>query len=163
MASRVVVSDTSPLITLAGVQLLDLLPALYGEIRIAGIVRDEYQTKRLASEPDLAALSWLIVEDIEPDNELISIQGLGRGEAATITLGMATQAEAVVLDDRLGRRIALARGLPVIGTMTVLVRAKQRGLIPAVEPIIAAMLAQGRRISPRLRAHVLRVAGEDER
>ncbi|MDW8389983.1 MAG: hypothetical protein RMK84_07645 [Oscillochloridaceae bacterium] len=35
------------------------------------------------------------------------------------------------MDDRLGRRIAAERGLPVIGTMTVLLRAKQHGLLPA--------------------------------
>lgn len=49
----------------------------------------------------------------------------------------------------------------MVGTLTVLLRAKQQGLLPAVEPVIATMLAQGRRISPALRAHALRLAGED--
>ncbi len=161
MASRPVVSNTSPLITLAGVGLLELLPAVYSESRIAEAVRNEYQAKRLASEPDLTALTWLVVEAVEPDSDLAAIQGLDRGEAATIALGAALQARAVVLDDRLGRRIAAERGLPVIGTMTVLLRARQQGLLPAVGPVIATMLTQGRRISPRLHAHVLRIAGED--
>lgn len=162
MARQPVVSNTSPLITLAGVGLLELLPAMYGEIRIAEAVRDEYQTKRSAGEPDLDTLAWLVVEAIEPESTLAAIPGLGSGEAATIALGSAVQARAVVLDDRLGRRVAAERGLPVIGTMTVLLRAKQQGLLSAVGPVIAIMLAQGRRISPRLRAHVLRIAGEDE-
>jgi predicted nucleic acid-binding protein len=142
VASRPVVSNTSPLVTLAGVGLLALLPTVYGEIRIAEAVRDEYQAKRSASEPDPTALAWLVVEAVEPDSDLAEIQGLGRGEAATIALGAALQARAVVLDDRLGRRIAAERGLPVIGTMTVLLRAKQQGLLPAVGPVIAMMLAQ---------------------
>jgi uncharacterized protein len=161
VASQPVVSNTSPLITLAGVGMLALLPAVYGEIRIAKAVCDEYEAKRGALEPALDTLAWLVVEAIEPDRELVVLQGLGRGEADTIALSTALQARAVVLDDRLGRRIAQERGLPVIGTMTVLLRAKQQRLIPAVNPLIAAMLAQGRRISPRLRAHVLRIAGED--
>lgn len=161
MAEPPVVSNTSPLITLAGVGLLELLPALYSEIQIAAAVYDEYQTNRASAEPNLDTLTWLIVEAIEPDRALAEIPGLGRGEAATIALGTLVQARAVVLDDRLGRRIAGERGLPVIGTMTVLLRAKQHGLLPAVGPIMTTMLAQGRRISPRLHAHVLRVAGED--
>lgn len=161
MARQPVVSNTSPLITLAGVGLLELLPTLYGEIWIADAVRREYQTKRSAEEPDLDTLVWLVVQTIETDSDLAEIQGLGRGEAATIALGAAMRARAVILDDRLGRRVAAERGLPVIGTMTVLLRAKQQDLIPAVEPVIAAMLAQGRRMSPALRAHVLRLAGEE--
>lgn len=50
-----------------------------------------------------------------------------------------------------------------IGTMTVLLRAKQRGVLPAAGPVIAAMLVWERRISPRLRAHVIRSVGEDVR
>jgi uncharacterized protein len=57
--------------------------------------------------------------------------------------------------------MALQRGLPVVGTLGVLLAAKQTGLLPAIQPIIDAMLAQGRRISPALRAQVLSAAGED--
>ena len=161
MARQPVVSNTSPLITLAGVGLLELLPAVYGAIWIAEAVRREYQSKRSTGEPDLDTLDWLTVESIKPDDELAAIQGLGQGEVATIALGKAIQARAIILDDRLGRRIAAERRLPVVGTLTVLLRAKQQGLLLAVEPVIATMLAQGRRISPALRAHALRLAGED--
>ncbi|MCX7789135.1 MAG: hypothetical protein N2378_00710 [Chloroflexaceae bacterium] len=60
MVRQPVVSNTSPLITLAGVGLLELLPAVYGKIWIAEAVRDEYEVKRSASEPDLDTLSWLV-------------------------------------------------------------------------------------------------------
>lgn len=162
VAEPPIVSNTSPLITLAGVGLLHVLPAVYGTIWIADAVRDEYQVKRSPDEPDLADQSWLLISPVAPGAELAAIQGLGLGEAATIALGLALRARAVVLDDRLGRRIAAERGLPVIGTMTVLLRAKQQGLLPAVGPVINTMVAQGRRISPVLRAHVLRIAGEAE-
>lgn len=51
--------------------------------------------------------------------------------------------------------------LPMVGTLGVLLRAKQASLINVVAPIIGAMVAQGRYISPALQAQVLREAGED--
>ncbi|MCS6882093.1 MAG: hypothetical protein RMK84_07650 [Oscillochloridaceae bacterium] len=60
MVRQPVVSNTSPLITLAGVGLLELLPAVHGETWVAEAVRDEYEVKRSASEPDLDTLSWLV-------------------------------------------------------------------------------------------------------
>jgi uncharacterized protein len=64
------------------------------------------------------------------------------------------------LDERRGRAVAEQLGLPVVGTMTVLIEAKRQGHVPLVAPIIDQMIAQGRRISPRLRAEVLTRAGE---
>lgn len=161
MADLPVVSNTSPLITLAGVGLLDLLPAIYGEIWIAQTVQSEYQFKALPTDPELGVLPWLVVKTVAPDPIFAAIQGLGRGEADTITLAQASQARAVLIDDKLGRRVATQHGLPVIGTMTTLLRAKQQGLLPAVMPVVDTMIAQGRRISAALRAHVCHVAGED--
>jgi uncharacterized protein len=48
------VTNTTPLITLAGVGLLDLLPLLYGKVWAPRIVLDEYQAKAPPTEPDLA-------------------------------------------------------------------------------------------------------------
>src|SRR5260370_7425137 len=58
-----VVTNTTPLITLAGVGLLDLLPLLYGKVWAPRIVLDEYQTKAPPTEPNLAQASWLTVVD----------------------------------------------------------------------------------------------------
>ena len=78
-----------------------------------------------------------------------------------IALAQTNHAQLVILDDKRARHIAHQRGLPVVGTLGVLLAAKQTGLLPAIQPLIDAMLAQGRRISPALRTHVLGEAGED--
>lgn len=52
-----VVTNTTPLITLAGIELLDLLPKLYGEVWAPRMVLDEYQAKAPPTEPDLAQVS----------------------------------------------------------------------------------------------------------
>lgn len=76
-------TNTTPLITLAGVGLIDLLPRLYGSIWTPRIVLDEYQAKAPPTEPDLAQVSWLTVVDvaIDPTLPLLDV-----GEAAAISL-----------------------------------------------------------------------------
>ena len=55
MPEQPVVSNTSPLINLAGVGQLELLPQLYTGIWIPDLVLAEYQAKRAASEPTCTA------------------------------------------------------------------------------------------------------------
>jgi uncharacterized protein len=161
MADGPVISNTSPLIKLAGVGLLDLLLQLYGTIWVAPEVRAEYQAKMLITDPDLDQLPWLHVTPVIIERALTELPNLGAGEAATIALAMAHQARAVILDDRLGRRVAFERQLPVVGTLGVLLRAKRAGLVVALAPVLDLMITQGRHISPALQAQVLREAGED--
>jgi uncharacterized protein len=79
-----VVTNTTPLITLAGVGLLDLLPLLYGEVMAPRIVLNEYQAKAPPAEPVLSEVSWLtVVDDVVIDATLPLLDG---GEAAAISL-----------------------------------------------------------------------------
>jgi len=157
---RPVVSNTTPLINLAGVGLLDLLPDIYGTITISAVVRAEYAAGMRPGEPLLDQLPWLrIVELVHFDPSLP--HNLDHGEAATIRLALAIHADAVLLDEQLARRVAVAHGLPIVGTLGVLLVARQTNLIPAIRPVIDQMIAQGRRISPALRAMLIRAAGEE--
>src|SRR6266581_5970884 len=143
-----VVTNTTPLITLAGVGLLDLLPLLYGKVWPPRIVLDEYQAKAPPTEPDLAQVSWLTVVDaviIDPTLPLLDV-----GEAAALSLAQTIRARLILLDERKARRIAARRGLQVAGTLAVLLRAKQHGFITAVHPYIIQMQSQGRRFHPNL-------------
>jgi predicted nucleic acid-binding protein len=143
-----------------GVGLLDLLPALYQEIHVPEAVFNEYQAGRAQhpGSPDLATLSWITVHTVAPDPAVPT--SLDVGEAQAIALARAFSARRILLDERRGRIVAERLGLPVVGTMTVLIEAKRQGHISLVAPIIDQMIAQGRRISPQLRAEVLRHAGE---
>jgi predicted nucleic acid-binding protein len=158
-SQRPVVSNTTPLINLVGVKLLDLLPGLYTEVWIPEAVRDEYAVGKAANDPELAPLPWLkIVAGVKIDAKL-PVQ-LGAGEAATLSLALSANARAVLLDETYGRRVAQQRRLPIVGTLGVLLAAKQTALLPAVRPVIDEMIRQGRHISVRLRAQILRAAGE---
>jgi len=152
------VTNTTPLITLAGVGLLDLLPLLYDKVWAPRIVLDEYQAKAPPTEPDLAQATWLTVVDaviIDPTLPLLDV-----GEAAALSLAQTIRARLILLDERKARRIAARIGLQVAGTLAVLLRVKQQRLIAAIRPYITQMQSQGRRFHPDLIARLLEDAGE---
>lgn len=158
LIDRPVVSDTTPLIALAGVGLLDLLPRLYGAVSIPEAVMKEYQNGVGPGDPVLTELAWINVVPVTrypglPDPA-------SNGEAASITLAVTSKARLILLDDKAARRIADKLGLPTGGTLGLLLTAKRAGLIATVAPVVDEMIAQGRHISGRLRTSVLRTAGE---
>ena len=69
-------------------------------------------------------------------------------------------ADQIVLDDEPVRRLAGALGLPLIGTLGVILAAKERGVIPAVKPLVLALIETGFRLDDSLYELVLSDAGE---
>ncbi len=161
MSSPALVSDTSPLINLTGIGYLDLLPRLYGAVSIPRAVLTEYEPGKQAHEPDLATQAWLtVVDTVAIDPALPG--GLGSGEQAVISLAKLSGARLVLIDEERARNVARQLGLHVVGALSVLLRAKQHGLIPAVNPAIETMIGQGRYFAPTLLAKVLHAAGDLE-
>lgn len=65
MARRITVSNTTPLIALAWLHRLDILPALFAAVHIPNAVLDEFQTKPYAiGVAELAAADWLVVRQV---------------------------------------------------------------------------------------------------
>lgn len=155
-----IVSNTTPLIALTGVGLLDLLPALYEKIMIPEAVFHEYQVgrQRHPNIPDLAVQPWIVVRQATRNPAVPTT--LDAGEAETISLAIDLNARVVFLDERRGRHVAQQLGLTVAGSLTVLLEAKSQELIPEVAPIVDQMIGQGRRISSALRRRVLSLANE---
>lgn len=155
----VVVADTSPLIYLSRVGALGLLHTLFGEVVVPRAVWTEVVEQRTAA-PGLDALriaNWLRVVDQElPVLDL----GLDAGETAAILLAESLQADLLLIDERLGRRVAESRGLIVRGTLGVLVQARRTGALPALRPVLERLVADGFRISPTLIREALTAVGE---
>jgi predicted nucleic acid-binding protein len=84
---------------------------------------------------------------------------LGRGELEVIQLGFSRNDALLLLDDYRARRAAEAWNLPATGSVGVLIRAKEHGLIDAVLPLLTTMRSAGYFISDavvqaaRLHAH----------
>jgi predicted nucleic acid-binding protein len=93
------------------------------------------------------------------DSEVVRAS-LGSGESQTVSLALELKADLVILDDRPARRLAFGLGLPVVGTVGILLRAKQTGFITAVRPLLENLLEVGFRLSPVIRDKALTDAGE---
>lgn len=83
------------------------------------------------------------------------------GESEAIVLAEELGASQLLIDEKAARKVAMARKLPLIGTMGILLLAKRRGLLDSVKNVLDEMQAQGTRISERLYVQVLVLAGEN--
>jgi predicted nucleic acid-binding protein len=136
----VAVTNTTPVIALHGVGLLDLLGALFATVVVPFDVWDDLRGKPDASEP--AALARIA------------------GERAAISIAAALPGATVLLDEQAARKAARRLGLHVVGTLGVLVEAKRQRRLAELRPIVIAMVEQGRHLSPHLCDAVLAGAGE---
>jgi predicted nucleic acid-binding protein len=159
-----VVSNTGPLIALAEIGQLGLLQRLFTTTLIPPTVRAE-----ILIEPTLSALQsaisdeWISVQ--EPDDtgaiRLLN-ETLDRGESEAIALAQRTATEWVILDDLAARHVAEAMGLPVIGTLGVLLLAKEAGYVAQVKPLLDKLRERRFYISEMLYASILTSAGESD-
>ena len=154
-----VVADSSPLIYLSRVGVLNVLATAFGEVLVPATVWAEVVDAR-PDAPGVGALrsaSWLHVDDRAlPAEDL----GLDPGETAAILLAEALHADLLLIDEQAGRIVAEQRGLLVRGTLGVLVQALEAGALPALRPVLDALAAEGFRLSPLLVAEALRRVGE---
>jgi uncharacterized protein len=159
---RLVISNTSPLLYLHQVGQLDLMRKLYGRIWIPSAVRLELQAglEQGVSVPDLGGLGWVEERPLRDRSLLPAVVDLGAGEAEAIALAVAFPESLLILDDQLGRRIARLSGITVTGTLGVLVKAKQAGLLQRVAPVIDALRHTTMYLTPHLIEMVLTEAGE---
>lgn len=159
-----VLVDTSAVQYLHQLGLLDVLRALYGRVTIAGAVADELVRGRANGHdlPDLGTLPWLAIER-GPVALVDLATGLGAGERELLALARADPGALLVLDDGPARHEARRLGLRVTGTLGVLLRAKQVGLVPLVAPLLERREDLGFRVDPPLMAEVLGLAGEGPR
>ena len=127
----IVVSDTSPITALLTVGRADILQTLFGEVVIPSSVQRELL------QGHMSLPSWFHVVEVRNGKHLQELRGvLDAGEAEAIMLAKETHAELLLLDERKGRRIAAAEGVPVIGLLGVILLAKRRGLIESAAAVV---------------------------
>lgn len=125
----IIVADTSPINYLVLIREIGLLPSLFGQVIIPPAVWAELHapgTPQVVREWADSAPSWLEIRTalfIDPGIKL------GIGEVQAICLASELQADQVLVDDRKARKIALARGLMVAGTLNILEAAALRDMV----------------------------------
>lgn len=161
----IVISDTTPLISLIKIESLDILEKMYKEVIIPKAVYDEliinidYQ-----SEIDIIRKCTFLQIKIVEENLSVSLLQkqlkLDLGESEAIVLANNIDADLIIIDERKARRIAKDIGLNVTGTLGILVEAKQRGLVKELKPLLDKLIKNEIRISKILYQDILELANE---
>jgi predicted nucleic acid-binding protein len=126
-----VVSNTTPLNYLVLIGEADLLAELFGRVVIPEAVSRELADPRAPAEVRnwvVAPPAWLDVQaaPTPPDSDLADLHA---GEREAIALALEIGADLLLVDESGGRRVAGHRGIAIAGTLGVLDRAAERGLI----------------------------------
>ncbi len=109
---------------------------------------------------ELEAADWMRVVPLQDPRRADLLTDLDRGEAEVLALAQEIYAGLVIVDERLARRHAKRLGLPLTGTLGLLLRAKQAQLISEVKPLIIAMRTGGIWLSDALVEEALTIARE---
>lgn len=134
---------------------MELLAGAFGEVVVPGAVIRELGSTGLAP--------WIREQNpIHPIDPRLASSALGVGEREAIALALEIDVRRVLLDDGPARRLAVRLGLPVMGAGGVLIVAKQRGILPAVRPVLDELLATGFRLRWDVRAQILADADETD-
>jgi len=149
-----VVVNATPLIALSLIGHLSLLREMFDEVIVPAAVYEEVvvQGRGRPGADELAQADWL---QVMPFDGAITIEpmllGLDAGELSVLLLSQQLRPDWVIVDERLARRVALAMGLPVKGTLGVLLAAAWAGLLSQEEAldILDRLLSAGIRVSPR--------------
>ncbi|CAN2040438.1 DUF3368 domain-containing protein [Candidatus Magnetomoraceae bacterium gMMP-15] len=159
-----VVSNTTPLIGLASIKRFNLLQHIFGEIYIAEAVCEEAtfsKSNKAIGKYEILSSKWIHTLKVR-NRKMVEklLNELDLGEAESIVLALEIDADWVLMDERKGRQKLLEMGLNKIGTVGILLKAKNMGLLPFVRPELEKLCRKGFRLSQAVIDRVLKHAGE---
>lgn len=156
------VANASPLIFLARGGHLDLLQLTGDRILVPTPVALEIR-RRGSQDVTARALDgtrWLEVVEPPPVPAVIHAWDLGLGESAVLAWAHAHPSCEAIVDDLAARRCAATLGIPVRGTLGLVLLAKKRGRIPLARPVLEALRQAGMYLSDRVVNDALVLVGE---
>lgn len=152
--------NSSPLIILTRAGILEFLQLVGGQIFVCSAVAQEIA----AYGPDdptvraVAGADWLVIVEAPPVPSSLRRLGLGEGETATLAWAMNHPGATAILDDSEARRAAVSLGVPVVGTLGLILAAKEHGRILEAAPVVERARRAGLYLSDRLvRASLARI------
>lgn len=156
------VVNASPLIYLAHARHIDLLQMAGTPVQVPAPVAREIR-RRGQGDPTVQALEgtpWL--RELEPaeDSPRVLPWELGPGETAVLSWAQAHPGCWAIVDDLAARRCAEAFGIPIIGTLGLVLRAKRKGRVPAARPVLEELREAGMYLGERVLNRALALVGE---
>ena len=153
----IVISDTTPIISLMKTERLELLQKLFDVVYIPSAVYKELTENELY--PDEAQIirecDFILVEEVKNEKSvtiLHKITGLDAGESEAIVLADEKQSDVLLMDEHKGRQVAKKLGIIITGTIGILTQAFDEGMLTKedVEECIKCLKQNNIRISEKL-------------
>jgi len=159
---KIVISNTTPLITLLGIGKLDLLKKMYGNIIVPQAVFAEIERGRhLPFYKNLLQVDWIEIKEVQ--NRVLSkhLQTfLDSGEAEVLVLAEELNADLLLLDEKIARNYAQMNNYTITGSFGILIKAKEADYIKSIKPLLEKAIDNGIFISPKLIKLILTKANE---
>lgn len=158
-----IVSDTTPIISLVKVNYLYILNLLFGKIFIPEAVYNELTENPIYVEEaeQIRNCDFILCEPVhnkEAVKILRNVTGLDAGESEAIVLYNELNADFLIMDERKGRKIAKQLELKHVGTIGILIQAFDEKFIDKndIERCLAIFKEKGIRISDTLYQYVMK-------
>jgi predicted nucleic acid-binding protein len=157
-----IICNTSPLQYLHQIGQLSIIPALVGSIIVPPAVLVELNAgiAKGLDLPQPEVYKWVRIQAPISAKASSLITDLGPGESQVLMLALEMPGRVALLDDALARRVAIARGIPVKGTLGLLLDAKRACFLTSVRPSIDRLQELGFRLANQTQNAVLKLAGE---
>ena len=134
------VVNTTPLVALGQIGRLDLLRRLFDKVLIPEVVYQESVSggdSRPGAE-EIREATWIVQRELPGESGWqVDLFGLDARERDVLRLAGIIEPGWVIIDEKLGRRVALASGFQVKGTLGILVAAYQEKHIDRLEALLA--------------------------
>jgi predicted nucleic acid-binding protein len=154
----IAVSNTTPLRYLIAIGQEPLLGQLFEKVFVPAAVHRELTEARTPENVRRCVLSlpaWLEVRTVQETPRTPFPVTLHRGEREAILLAETLRADVPLIDDQIGRTIALSRNLPISGTLGVLERADTMGLVSDFSQVLNQLKTSGFFIAQSLEQQLL--------
>lgn len=165
----IVISDTTPILSLLKAGRLELLEMLYQTVIVPKAVFDELTDNAVYKDEreEIINCSFLLVEKVSNKDSvdiLRSVTGLDAGESEALVLYREKKADVLLIDEHKGRGVAKKMSVEHIGTVGILMLAFDEGIITAEETkgILEKLLLCDIRLSRKLCNKVLAYVGLED-
>ena len=148
---KTIIADTSCLIVYDKIGQLEILRQTLPNLIVTKEVEVEFGVL-----PD-----WVRIKELKDRGDYFKLlRNLGKGEASSISLALELDNSLLIMDEKKGRKVAQKLRIETIGSLGVLMKAKEKKIIKSVGVILNLIDGTDFRLSRAIREEILKESGE---